>query len=99
MTLLIAVLCIFFAIILWSTFWKITKFMISLFIGVPYRLLMNQTTWGRLDREPSPFVDDDSSIWMQGKSGIYFRYDLAKEGKDWETQIDKFNEFRRQEGK
>lgn len=100
MSLLILALTIFAIIIIWSTFWKILGLMVSLFIGLPYRWLMNQTTWGRFDREPSPFTPEDpSAIWIKGEKGTYFRYDLSTEGAEWGTQVDNLNAFYRKEGK
>ena len=93
---------LFIILILGHTFWNLTKFMISLslkmifgILGIPYRYLMNKTTWGRLDREPSPYIDDDTSIWVEGNNGRYFRYDLALDGKALDNQMDNLQSFYR----
>ena len=79
-----------------------TKFMISLslkivfgILGIPYRYLMNKTSWGKIDREPSPYIEDDSSIWVKGQNGRYFRYDLSLDGTALEHQMDNLQSFYR----
>ena len=92
MTLMFLALSIIIIVILWSTFWKITKFVLSLSLGVPYRWWFDSPYKNEI-----PMPREPGALWMRGTNGQYFRYDTTVADEDVERQNDDLTNFYRQQ--
>ena len=92
MLLIILALSIIFIVILWSSFWKIIKFMLSLTIGIPYRWCFDSPYKNEIPKPLEP-----NALWMRGTNGQYFRYDITVSDEDVERQNDGLTNFYRQQ--
>jgi len=92
MLLIILALSIIFIVILWSSFWKIMKFMLSLTIGIPYRWYFDSPYKNEIPKPLEP-----NALWMRGTNGQYFRYDITVSDEDVEKQNDDLTNFYRQQ--
>ena len=92
MLLIILALSIIFIVILWSSFWKIMKFMLSLTIGIPYRWYFDSPYKNEIPKPLEP-----NALWMRGTNGQYFRYDITVSDEDVERQNDDLTNFYRQQ--
>ena len=92
MLLIILALSIIFIVILWSSFWKIMKFVLSLTIGIPYRWYFDSPYKNEIPKPLEP-----NALWMRGTNGQYFRYDITVSDEDVERQNDDLTNFYRQQ--
>ena len=92
MLLIILALSIIFIVILWSSFWKIMKFVLSLTIGIPYRWWFDSPYKNEIPKPLEP-----NALWMRGTNGQYFRYDITVSDEDVERQNDDLTNFYRQQ--
>ena len=88
---LLSITIIWIGLMIWLLFWKITKFMLSLTIGVPYRWWVDSPYKNEL-----PIPREPSALWVQGANGQYFRYDINVADEDIERQNDDLTNFYRQ---
>ena len=89
---LLSITIIWIGILIWLLFWKITKFMLSLTIGVPYRWWFDSPYKNEL-----PIPQESSALWVHGANGQYFRYDINVADEDIERQNDELTNFYRQQ--
>ena len=78
----VSVLAVCYAI---SVCWKLIRFVLTL----PFKI-------GTKPYEHDYFADDETAIWVKGKNGRYFRYDLeigARNDAGYDEQVDALNEF------
>ena len=78
----VSVLAVCYAI---SVCWKLIRFVLTL----PFKI-------GTKPYEHDYFADDETAIWLKGKNGRYFRYDLRIDARDdarKEEQMDELKEF------
>ena len=78
----ISVLALYFAI---SVCWQLLRSILTL----PSKV-------GTGTYEHDHFADDETAIWVRGKNGRYFRYDLeigARNDAGYDEQVDALNEF------
>ena len=78
----ISVLVLYFAI---SVCWQLLRSILTL----PFKV-------GTETYEHDHFADDETAIWVKGKNGRYFRYDLeigARNDAGYDEQVDALNEF------
>ena len=83
---------LFIAFVTIPFLWKIAKFVLLLTLlplRLPYAWLFESPYKG----EPSPYSADNTAIWVQGKNGECFRYDLSLSGSELDTQMENLDAF------
>jgi len=103
MTLLIFALILLFLLIIIPIIWKIFTFMLSFMIELPFMILSAFYTKlcgtshlkGYVDPDWKHTVVDESSIWVKGENGRYFRYVLNLPDAEEVQQAEQLNRFYR----